>query len=78
MKKKRKKRRIGNDKTNKELLFDNDNMKENIRYNSEVKKMTLKEKFKNLKIKIPKIINQNNILPISQQIQINSNIINYN
>ena len=78
LKKKRKKRRIGNDKTNKELLFDNDNMKENIRYNSEVKKMTLKEKFKNLKIKIPKIINQNNILPISQQIQINSNIINYN
>lgn len=77
--KKRKKRNIiDNYKTNKDLLFDNDNMEDKIRDNSEVKKITLKEKFNNLKIKIPKNINQKNILPISQKIHINSNIINYN
>ena len=71
-------------KDNHNLLFDNDNMKENIIDNSEIKKLTsIKEKFKKLKIKIPKNVNERKIYPIPEPIklpsyQIDSNIINNN
>ncbi len=52
-------------KANTNLLFDNDNLKENIIDNDQIKKtLSLKDKCKNLKkIKIPKIIPSENIYP---------------
>ena len=89
LKKKRKKRKNEDEKkckNSRNILFDNNNVKENnYRDNYEVikgNKLSLKEKFKNLRIKIPKNNNKINILPITQKIQIpleiNSNVINYN
>ena len=89
LKKKRKKRKNEDEKkckNSRNILFDNNNVKENnYRDNYEVikgNKLSLKEKFKNLRIQIPKNNNKINILPISQKVQIpleiNSNVINYN
>ena len=86
-KKRRKKEKEEKNENNMNLLLDNDYMKENnFKDFYEIKnknKLSLKEKFKNLRIKIPKNSNKStNILPIPQKVQIpfeiNSNIINYN
>lgn len=88
LKKKRKKRKNDEEekiKNSRNILFNNNVKENNYRDNDETikeNKLSLKEKFKNLRIQIPKNNNKINILPISQKVQIpleiNSNVINYN
>lgn len=88
LKKKRKKQKNEEEekfKNSRNILFDNKEKENNYRDNDEAikeNKLSLKEKFKNLRIQIPKNNNKINILPISQKVQIpleiNSNVINYN
>jgi hypothetical protein len=88
LKKKRKKRKNDEEekfKNTRNILFNNNAKENNYRDNDETikeNKLSLKEKFKNLRIQIPKNNNKINILPISQKVQIpletNSNVINYN
>ena len=88
LKKKRKKRKNDEQekfKNSRNILFNNNVKENNYGDNDETikeNKLSLKEKFKNLRIQIPKNNNKINILPISQKVQIpleiNSNVINYN
>ena len=88
LKKKRKKQKNEEEekfKNSRNFLFDNKEKENNYRDNHKAikeNKLSLKEKFKNLRIQIPKNNNKINILPISQKVQIpleiNSNVINYN
>jgi hypothetical protein len=88
LKKKRKKRKNDEEekiKNSGNVLFNNNVKENNYGDNDETikeNKLSLKEKFKNLRIQIPKNNNKINILPISQKVQIpleiNSNVINYN
>jgi hypothetical protein len=88
LKKKRKKRKNDEEekfKNSRNILFNNNVKENNYGDNDETikeNKLSLKEKFKNLRIQIPKNNNKINILPFSQKVQIpleiNSNVINYN